>query len=175
VPSDVGVNRRYLSNRVNPVVHSVPEALDAIARALAAPERFRFSPEMLRQFHEALSFEDDRLAATAMVDAIEQALGNAAPSGPPWRPTWKYRWHQPDKNVRGKLMPSLDLDQVLGHLLKFRELLQLRFDVVAEPCGTKLVHLSSRGLAPSVRWRRRLSGLLALGRNSAGRPDSARP
>ncbi|HVY97964.1 MAG TPA: surface carbohydrate biosynthesis protein [Dongiaceae bacterium] len=174
VPSDVGVNQRYLSNRVNPVVRSAAEAVDAVRRIVADPAGFRYSAEMLRQFHQSLSFEDDRLAAVALLDAIEGRLDPRDFSGPAWNPTWKYRWHQADKNVRGKLMPALDLGLITDHLSRMREMLRLRFDVVVEPVGTKLVHLSARGLAPSVRWRRRLNSLISLRRHATARKGSAR-
>ena len=169
VPSEVSVNRRYLSNRVNPVVRTAAEAVSAIKDVLAAPESFSYSPEMLRQFHQSLSFEDSRLAAAALLDSIEQQLGARKTIGPAWRPNWKYRWHQRDKNVRGKLMPSLDLGLVTAHLHQMRELLHLNFDVVVEPVGTKLVHLSTGGLHPSVRWRRGLNNILFFGRQAASK------
>jgi hypothetical protein len=52
--------------------------------------------------------------------------------------------------------------------------LHLSFEVVVEPVGTKLVHLGKRGLAPSVRWRRRLNSLLSPHRNGSAPKDSAR-
>jgi hypothetical protein len=110
-----------------------------------------------------------------MLDAIEARLGLRDLSGPAWRPTWKYRWHQPDKNVRGTLMPPLDLGLVTDRLRRMREMLQLTFDVVVEPVGTKLVHLSSRGLAPTVRWRRRLNMLLSPRRNGFWSRGLAQP
>jgi surface carbohydrate biosynthesis protein len=173
VPTDVSVNGRYLSNRVNPVVRSAAEAIASINRIIEKPEDFRYSEAMLERFHRALSFVDDRLAATALIEAIEDRLATRDVSGPSWHPTWKYRWHQPDKNVRGKLMPSLDLGQVSDHLHEIRNLLQLRFDVIAEPCGWKLVHLSRRGLVRSVRWRRRLSNLMSFGRTSSAQVASS--
>jgi hypothetical protein len=111
----------------------------------------------------------------ALIDAIEGQLDRRDLSGPGWRPTWKYRWHQPDKNVRGVLMPALDLGHVADRLRRMREMLHLSFDVVVEPVGTKLVHLSSRGLAPSVRWHRRLRTLLSPRRDGAASKGSARP
>ncbi len=175
VPIDVSVNSRYLSNRVNPVVRGATEAVDAVKRIVADPDSFRYSGEMLRQFHQSLSFEDDRLAATALLDAIEDRLGTREVSGPAWHPTWKYRWHQRDKNVRGTLMPSLDLDLVADRLHRMREMLALNFRVVVEPVGTKLVHLSTRGLAPTVRWRRRLGTLLSPRRSGSTSKGAARP
>jgi surface carbohydrate biosynthesis protein len=175
VPVDVGVNRRYLSNRVNPVVRSAAEAVAAVKRIVADPDSFQYSAEMRRQFNQSLSFETDRLAAVALIDTIEEQLARRDLSGPGWRPTWKYRWHQPDKNVRGVLMPALDLGHVADRLRRMREMLHLSFDVVVEPVGTKLVHLSNRGLAPSVRWHRRLRTLLSPRRDGAASKGSARP
>jgi surface carbohydrate biosynthesis protein len=175
VPIDVSVNKRYLANRVNPVVRSAAEAVDAVRRIVANPEGFSYSDEMLRQFHQSLSFEDDRLAATALLDAIEGRLGKRELSGPGWHPTWKYRWHQRDKNVRGVLMPALDLDLIADRLRWMREMLHLSFDVVVEPIGTKLVHLGSRRLAPSLRWRRRLNSALSLRRRVGAGKSSTRP
>jgi surface carbohydrate biosynthesis protein len=175
VPIDVSVNKRYLANRVNPVVRSAAEAVAAVQRIVANPEGFAYSAEMLCQFHQSLSFEDDRLAATALLDAIEGQLGMRDLSGPGWHPTWKYRWHQRDKNVRGVLMPALDLDLINDRLRWMREMLHLSFDVVVEPIGTKLAHLSNRGLAPAVRWRRRLNRVLSLRRRVGASKGSARP
>jgi surface carbohydrate biosynthesis protein len=175
VPIDVSVNTRYLSNRVNPVVRSAAEAVEAVKRIVAEPESFQYSAEMRRQFIQSLSFETDRLAAVALLDAIEGQLGGRDLSGPPWRPTWKYRWHQRDKNVRGVLMPSLDLGHLADRLHRMREMLHLSFDVVVEPVGTKLAHLSNRGLAPTVRWRCRFNSLVSRRRNGMASTGSARP
>ena len=72
-------------------------------------------------------------------------------------------------------MPALDLGHVADRLRRMREMLHLSFDVVVEPVCTKLVHLSSRGLAPSVRWHRRLRTLLSPRRDGAASKGSARP
>jgi len=175
VPTDVGVNQRYLSNRVNPVVRSADDALEAVRRIVADPKGFHYSEEMQRQFHQSLSFEDDRLAAAALLDTIEGELEGRSFSGPRWSPSLQYRWHQPDKNVRGVLMPSLDLDLINDHIRRMREMLRLGFDVIIEPAGTKLAHLSRRGLPASVRWRRRLNSLLSPRRAAAPSKGAARP
>jgi surface carbohydrate biosynthesis protein len=163
--TDLVVNRRYLSNRVNPLAGSVDEAIAMLREVLAAPGRFRYTDQMMALFHDAMSFDDNELSAVALFNEIEKIAGRPLSSGEAthWRPSWKYRWRQADKNVRGSLMPSLDLDKVSRHLLHLRTLLDLDFEISVEPCGTKLAHLSRNGLPASIRLRRILADMMASG------------
>jgi surface carbohydrate biosynthesis protein len=162
--TDLSVNRRYLSNRINPVAGSVNEAIEMARGVLASPGQFRYSDSMMAQFHDAMSFDDAELSAVALLNEIEKTTGRPqAGDSTHWRPTWKYRWRQADKNVRGSLMPSLDLAKVSQHLFHLRKLLDLDFEISVEPCGTKLAHLSRKGLPTSIRLRRILSDMMASG------------
>jgi surface carbohydrate biosynthesis protein len=160
--TDLGVNRRYLSNRVNPIADSVDRAIEMLRGVLAAPARFQYSDAMMAQFHDAMSFDDCELSATALLNEIEKTTGRPRiDRDTQWRPGWNYRWRQADKNVRGSLMPSLDLAKVSRHLLHLSNLLHLDSAINVEPCGTKLAHLSRNGLPVSIRLRRTLSDLMA--------------
>jgi surface carbohydrate biosynthesis protein len=162
--TDLDVNRRYLSNRINPLAGSVDEAIGMLRGVLAAPRTFQYSDRMMAQFHDAMSFDDNELSAVALLNEIEKAAGRPrAGDGTHWRPTWKYRWRQADKNVRGSLMPNLDLAKISRHLLHMRELLGLDFEISVESCGTKLAHLSRNGLPASIRLRRILADMVASG------------
>jgi surface carbohydrate biosynthesis protein len=164
LPIDSAVTRRYLSNRVNPVARSVTEALAVANRILSGVESAVYTPQMIDTFHQAMSFEDDRLGAQIiveqLVEAVQRREGFSVASGAAsvWRPDQKYRWHIPDKNVRAELFPSLDREAVMLRLQKIARALGIDFTPAVEYCGSKALLISNRPMAPFVRFRRSLAG-----------------
>jgi surface carbohydrate biosynthesis protein len=163
LPIDSAVTRRYLSNRVNPVARSVEDALTLVDRIVSGAAGSVYTPEMISQFHHAMSYEDDRLGAQIiieqLVDAVQRREGfNAAPgTASAWRPDQKYRWHIPDKNVRGELFPSLDREAVTRRLQKIAQALGLDLTPEVEYCGSKVLLISNHRMAPFVRFRRSIA------------------
>jgi surface carbohydrate biosynthesis protein len=163
LPIDSAVTQRYLSNRVNPVAHSVAEALDLAARLIADPSQC-YTEAMRRTFEHAMSFEPDRLGAQIVVDhlvARMEANGERRPQLAKtscWRPYQNYRWHIADKNVRGELFPDLDREMVSRRLQKMARALGLDIVPQIEYCGSKLLLIGNTGMRPMVRLRRALTG-----------------
>jgi hypothetical protein len=163
LPTDSAVTRRYLSNRVNPVARSVDEALALVNRIVSGAATTVYTAAMIDQFRHALSFEEDRLGAQIiieqLVNAVQRREGfNAAPgTASAWRPNQKYRWHIPDKNVRGELFPSLDRDTVLLRLQKIAKALGIDLKPEVEYCGSKVLLISNHRMAPFVRFRRSIA------------------
>ena len=164
LPIDSAVTQRYLSNRVNPVARSVGEALELARRIVSNAATPVYTPEMIDLFHHAMSYEDDRLGAQIiienLVNAVERGGGFSAEPATvsAWRPDQKYRWHIPDKNVRAELFPSLDRDAVTKRLLKITKALGIEFTPEVEYCGSKVLLIGNRRMAPFVRFRRSLVG-----------------
>jgi surface carbohydrate biosynthesis protein len=164
MPLDNAVCQRYLSNRVNPVARSVPEALDLAERVLSGSAVSLYTPQMIDTFHHAMSFEDDRLGAQIimerLVDAAQRRDGFAKTpvAASSWRPDQSYRWHIRDKNVRAELFPSLDRDAVARRLQKIAKALGIDLMPQVEYCGSKVLLISNHRMAPFVRFRRSLAG-----------------
>ena len=164
LPTDSAVLRRYLSNRVNPVTRSVDETLALAGRILENPGRSVYTSEMLDQFHKAMSFEDDRLGAQIiiehLVEVVERRGGfsRRRPAVSAWSPDSKYRWHIPDKNVRGELFPSLDRNAVTRRLQKIVKALGIDLSPEVEYCGSKVLLIGNHRMRPFVRFRRSLAG-----------------
>jgi surface carbohydrate biosynthesis protein len=164
MPLDNAVCQRYLSNRVNPVARSVPEALALAERVLSGSAASLYTPQMIDIFHHAMSFEDDRLGAQIimeqLVEAVQRREGFAKTpvTASSWRPDQNYRWHIPDKNVRGELFPSLDREAVVRRLQKIAKALGLDLMPQVEYCGSKVLLISNHRMAPFVRFRRSLAG-----------------
>jgi surface carbohydrate biosynthesis protein len=163
MPLDNAVCQRYLSNRVNPVARSVPEALALAERVLSASAASLYTPQMIDTFKHAMSFEDDRLGAQIimeqLVEAVQRRDGFAKTpvTASSWRPDQGYRWHIPDKNVRAELFPSLDRDAVARRLQKIAKALGLELMPQVEYCGSKVLLISNHRMAPFVRFRRSLA------------------
>jgi surface carbohydrate biosynthesis protein len=163
VPSELGINDWYLSARVNPVAKTVDQAIVRAARILDAPAEC-YDANMRAAFAVAMSYRPDKLGAEQIVDGLEQ-LG--AERG--WRPTgeaqtqWKplpgYKWTQRDKNVRGTLMPNLDLALLRSRLELLCHLLEINVRPKVELCGSKVALVSARRLHVATRLRRAFSGL----------------
>jgi hypothetical protein len=164
MPLDNAICQRYLSNRVNPVARSVADALALAERILSGSGASIYTPQMIDTFHHAMSFEDDRLGAQIIIEQLVNAVQhregwNAAPgTASAWRPDQKYRWHIPDKNVRGELFPSLDREAVMRRLEMMAKALGLDLRPEVEYCGSKVLLISNHRMAPFVRFRRSLAG-----------------
>ena len=163
LPIDSAITRRYLANRVNPVARSVADALALADRIISGAVTTVYTPEMIDQFHHAMSFEDDRLGAQIIMEHLVNAVQRretfrAEPgTASAWRPDQKYRWHIPDKNVRGELFPSLDREAVMRRLQKITKALGIDFMPQVEYCGSKVLLISNHRMAPFVRFRRSIA------------------
>ena len=163
MPLDNAICQRYLSNRVNPVARSVDDTLALAERILSGSAANLYTPQMIDTFHHAMSFEDDRLGAQIIIEQLVEAVErkdsfNAPSTASSWRPDQNYRWHIPDKNVRGELFPSLDREAVMRRLQKIAKALGIELRPEVEYCGSKVLLISNHRMAPFVRLRRSLAG-----------------
>lgn len=163
VPSDLDINNWYLSARVNPVAKTVDQAIVRAVRILDAPDEC-YDANMRAAFAAAMSYRADKLGAEQIIDGLEQLgaergwrpIGEAQTQ---WKPLPGYKWTQRDKNVRGTLMPSLDLAQMRGRLELLCHLLEINVRPKVELCGSKVALVSARRLHVATRLRRAFSGL----------------
>ncbi|MGH6893243.1 MAG: surface carbohydrate biosynthesis protein [Dongiaceae bacterium] len=163
VPSDLDLNDWYLSARVNPVAKTVDQTIVRAARILENPGEC-YDAAMHEAFAAAMSYRSDRLGAEQIADELDRlgaergwrADGSAQTQ---WRPLAGYRWKQRDKNVRGKLIPSLDLGQLRARLEQLCLFLDIGVRPRVELCGSKVALVSARRLHVGTRLRRALSGL----------------
>ncbi len=161
---DSPANRRYLANRVNPVVTSTDAALAALERVLADPPTC-YAPELVERFKDSMSVDPTRFGAEQIIDQVI-SLGEARgwhsqlAAKSSWRPYSGYRWKQADKNVRGALFPGLDIPAVAARLATLQQLLGLKQKIRLERCGAKLLLLTTRSLASGTLVRRMLGSLL---------------
>ena len=159
VPAENPANRRYLANQINPVMRTTEDVIAATRRVLADPESC-YDSEMIARFRDFLSYDGKRLGAEQMLSAIEEfgathgGWSEVSNGISAWRPMLGYRWHQPDKNVRGELFPPVDLNAVAARLEQFGSLLGLDGQLKIQTCGTKVLLVSPRALPISTRIRR---------------------
>ena len=125
------------------------------AASLRDPDS-RYDAEMIARFRDFLLYDSKRLGAEQMLSAIEEfgaahggwnTVTNGISAG---RPMLGYRWHQPDKNVRGALFPPVDLNAVSARLEQFNSLLGFDGQLKIETCGTKVLLVSPRALPIST-------------------------
>jgi surface carbohydrate biosynthesis protein len=163
VPSDYDINNWYLSARVNPVAKTVDQAVIRATRLLDHPEEC-YDAGMREAFAATTSYRPDRLGAEQIADDMER-LGSErgwrtdGGAQTDWKPLFGYKWRQRDKNVRGVLMPSLDLAHVRARLEQFCALLDIDVRPKVELCGSKVALISARRLHVGTRLRRAFSGL----------------
>jgi len=160
VPEPSPANARYLANQVNPVVSTIDETLDLVARILMNPQSC-YTPAMIDLFRDRMSHEHERLGTSAMLDAIVGLSDEQFAPEPAvvrrmsaWRPYRGYRWTIKDKNVRGALFPDMELNDVRDRLQRFQSLLGLKRQVQLEACGNKLLLVSPWPLPLATRLRR---------------------
>jgi surface carbohydrate biosynthesis protein len=164
MPSASSANDRYLSNRVNPVTRTVDDTVDQVAAVLAngaAPAGGCYSSAMRAQFEAAMSYDQAKLGAETILDAIATSLppatgGKTASPHSAWIPSWRYRWTLRDKNMRGRLMPSLDSGDIRDRAARFGQLLGLQPPATITAIGSKVLLLSNRILPRATLWRRSL-------------------
>jgi hypothetical protein len=161
---DSPANRRYLANRVNPVVTSTDTAIAVLERVLAVPESC-YTPDLVERFKDSMSVNATELGAEQIINQV-LALGEARgwrshmAATSSWRPYKGYRWKQADKNVRGTLFPGLDIPAVAARIATLQQLLGLKQRIRLERCGAKLLLLTTRPLNPGTLVRRTLGALL---------------
>jgi surface carbohydrate biosynthesis protein len=159
IPADNPAHKRYLANLVNPVVRTTEEAVAAIGRLLADPGAC-YDLQMVARFRSSMSYDGARLGAEQVISSIEELAdvhGGWRPSPASvsaWQPRPGYRWHQPDKNVRGALFPDIDLATIAARLNQFGRILGKHTDLKIEACGTKVMLISPRSLPLTTRIRR---------------------
>lgn len=159
IPADNPAHKRYLANMVNPVVRSTEEAIAAIGRLLADPGTC-YDLQMVARFRSSMSYDGARLGAEQIISSIEELADahggwRSAPAKvSAWQPRQGYRWHQPDKNVRGALFPDIDLAAIAGRLDQFRRILGKGAELKIEACGIKVLLISPRSLPLTTRIRR---------------------
>ena len=163
VPSEVHLNDWYLSARVNPVAKTVDQAVVRAARILENPAEC-YDASMRAAFAAAMSYRADELGAEHIITELERLgaeRGWHSDDGArtQWKPLGGYRWTKRDKNVRGNLMPNLDLAPARARLEQFCQFLEIDARPNVEPCGSKVALVSARRLHVGTRLRRALSGL----------------
>lgn len=163
VPSELRINNWYLSARINPVAKTVDQTIVRAARLLDDPGEC-YDERMRAEFAAAMSYRPDQLGAERIISELERlaaergwlANGDACTQ---WKPYGGYRWKKRDKNVRGHLIPSLDLAAMEARLQQLCQLLDIDVRPKVEPCGSKVALVSPRPLHVGTRLRRALSGL----------------
>jgi surface carbohydrate biosynthesis protein len=163
VPSDLHINDWYLSARINPVAKTVEQAIVRTARLLDNPDEC-YDERMRAEFAAAMSYRPDQLGAERIIGELERlgaergwrASGDARTQ---WKPLGGYRWKKQDKNVRGHLIPSLDIAPMKARLEQLCQLLDIDVRPNIETCGSKVALVSARPLHVATRLRRALSGL----------------
>jgi surface carbohydrate biosynthesis protein len=162
MPSASTANDRYLSNRVNPVSRTVEEAIAQVTRIFANGNSVAsgcYTPEMRAQFETAMSFDKEKLGADVILAAIARSLPTerlivASSQESNWRPTWLYRWKLRDKSTRGRLMPNLDIADIMDRLDRFGRLLGLQAPATVTDIGSKVLLLSNGTPSWATRMRR---------------------
>lgn len=161
LPTDTTTNNRYLSNRVNPVAHTVEEALAFVAEAENKESgRPFYSAGMRDTFRESLSYSDNQMGAERILESISDTVAEkgyrlSEPGrATQWSPQRGYVWRIEDKNVRGALFPGLDASDVRKRLVAISGLLGLDVKAFAHECGSKVLLLSPHALPFDVRLRR---------------------
>jgi surface carbohydrate biosynthesis protein len=163
IQPDSPANRRYLANRVNPVVTSTADALDALGQYLAVPSAC-YTPDMIEHFRDSMTFDPRQMGSEQIIDQViaigdDQGWNDAPKGSSAWQPRTGYRWKQPDKNVRGALFPGIDVSSVTSRLATLQRLLGLKQKIQIERCGAKMILLTTRPLKTSTRIRRMVSSL----------------
>lgn len=142
---------RYVANRVNPVAHSVNDAVSMLLDHLAGGAALAYTEEMRRDFVTCMSYDPQHMGAEAIIDRLEAMVDAHAGSQPPaigtpsdWRPRWNYQWSLKDKNVRGTLFPDFDLDQIMERLARIAQAIGIDVRPSIRSCGSKVALLTQR-------------------------------
>jgi surface carbohydrate biosynthesis protein len=144
LPTDLPVNDRYLSNRVNPTVRDAQQTLDLL-RAILGGTSAPYDAAMQDLYADAMSYDAHSLAGEAIVDRLFEAAGHVGTHRREgWKPGWRCRWQVPQKNVRGILMPELRAATVQRRMGEIGRLLNMPHQSTVEQCGAKLVWITDR-------------------------------
>lgn len=165
--TDSTVVSRYLANRVNPVAHTVDEAMDKLLGHVAGTKPLTYTDEMRREFAVSMSYDPDRMGAEEIVDYLDHAveerssLGSAADAASNWRPSWNYQWSLKDKNVRGILFPDFDHSQIMSRLRRIADALGIRINPCIYTCGSKVALLTEKNISVSTHLHRLVRSAIA--------------
>ncbi|MBK8158269.1 MAG: hypothetical protein IPK59_05630 [Rhodospirillaceae bacterium] len=149
---------RYVANRVNPVAHSVDQAVAMLLDHVAGKPALAYTDEMRAAFVASMSFDPDRMGAQTIMDALDNLL--AAHAAPPttandsvsdWRPTWNYQWSLKDKNVRGTLFPDFDHEMIMERLRRIAGALGINVNPSIYSCGSKVALLTQKNVSMPTR------------------------
>jgi surface carbohydrate biosynthesis protein len=146
LPTELTVNERYLSNKVNPTVRDADQAIGLLRQVLTSETAMPYDAAMGAAFADAMSHDVGVLAAEAIVDRLyEAAMERRSVRGyEGWKPGRRYKWHVSQKNVRAVLMPELKAGTVLNRLNLVGGLLGRNPLATVQQCGAKLVWITSR-------------------------------
>jgi surface carbohydrate biosynthesis protein len=146
LPTDLPVNERYLSNKVNPTVRDADQAIALLRQILSGEVGTQYDTAMDATFVDAMSHDAQVLATEAIVDRLyEAAMGHQGIRGHEgWKPGRRYKWHVSQKNVRAVLMPELKASTVLDRLNRVAGLLGRDHFATVQQCGAKMVWITSR-------------------------------
>jgi surface carbohydrate biosynthesis protein len=146
LPTELTVNARYLSNKVNPTVRTADQALELLRRVLTGGSGMPYDAAMGTAFTDAMSYDARVLATETIVNRLYDAAMERRDirSSEGWKPGRRYKWRVSQKNVRAVLMPELKAGTVLSRLNLVGGLLGCDPLATVQQCGAKLVWITSR-------------------------------
>lgn len=154
--SETPLTARYLANRVNPIVRTAEEAVQALDLFLSGADNIRYTDEMQREFVRSMSAEPHRLGARVILDYIDEWQTRhgaaAAMRGEAWFPKVGYRWLQRDKSVRGILLPDLSTKVVAAKIGEIARELGISIPLNVLRVGSKVVLLSQQPASRRMRF-----------------------
>ncbi|MBI2256396.1 MAG: hypothetical protein HYU58_17365 [Proteobacteria bacterium] len=159
---------RYVANRVNPVAHTVADAVAMLLDHLSGKPALAYTDEMQRAFVTSMSYDAAHMGAEAIIDRLEGMLeAYAAPSASAhgqasdWRPGWNYQWSLKDKNVRGTLFPDFDHDQIMDRFARISQAIGIDIRPTIRSCGSKVALLTQRQVSMPIRFQQFVRSKLA--------------
>lgn len=168
MPSTSTANDRYLANRVNPVTRSIAETINLVDSVLGKDTPLtagHYSAAMRQQFVVAMSYDESKLGAETILDTIMQYV--PAPKHPEqstetsrWSPGWLYRWRLRERNMRGRLIPNLDADDITARTARFGQLLNIPAPKCITDIGSKILLLGNHELSRRTSLRRCIGRIL---------------
>lgn len=145
---------RYVANLVNPVAHSVSDAVVMLLDHLSGRSTLTYTDEMQRSFKTCISYDAEYMGAEIIINHLEKMLqAQGLPSrsvnddASEWRPSWNYQWSLKDKNVRGTLFPDFDHDQIMERFMRIAQIMGLNIRPAIHSCGSKVALLTQRQIS----------------------------